>query len=125
MAKTKMDHRKLHTWSHDTGCFVSDLTGSQDGSVQMWEWGHIQAVSVPRPPGTFAKVTRVRFSEHGNKFGVADGDGNLSLWQVGLASNASRPFFVSCTLHIPNLTSACKERPLFYEILDFQAVVEG
>ncbi|XP_023723664.1 dmX-like protein 2 isoform X1 [Cryptotermes secundus] len=69
------------------------LTGSQDGSVQMWEWGHIQAVSVPRPPGTFAKVTRVRFSEHGNKFGVADGDGNLSLWQVGLASNASRPFF--------------------------------
>ncbi|XP_069696328.1 dmX-like protein 2 isoform X4 [Periplaneta americana] len=69
------------------------LTGSQDGSVQMWEWGHVQAVSVPRPPGTFAKVTRVRFSEHGNKFGVADSDGNLSLWQVGLASNASRPFF--------------------------------
>ncbi|PSN54280.1 DmX-like protein 2 [Blattella germanica] len=66
---------------------------SVDGSVQMWEWGHVQAVSVPRPPGTFAKVTRVRFSEHGNKFGVADGDGNLSLWQVGLASNSSRPFF--------------------------------
>ncbi|KAJ9586648.1 hypothetical protein L9F63_019750, partial [Diploptera punctata] len=69
------------------------LTGSQDGSVQMWEWGHIQAVSVPRPAGTFAKVTRVRFSEHGNKFGVADGDGNVSLWQVGLASSVSRPFF--------------------------------
>lgn len=69
------------------------LTGSQDGSVQMWEWGHAQPVSVPRSPGTFAKVTRVRFSEHGNKFGVADGDGNLSLWQIGLQSNASRPFF--------------------------------
>jgi hypothetical protein len=69
------------------------LTGSQDGSVQMWEWCHTNSVSTPRPSGTFAKVTRVRFSEHGNKFGVADGDGNLSLWQVGLASSSSRPFF--------------------------------
>lgn len=31
------------------------LTGGQDGSVQMWEWGHQQAVCTPRPPGTFAK----------------------------------------------------------------------
>ncbi|XP_075227186.1 rabconnectin-3 alpha isoform X2 [Lycorma delicatula] len=69
------------------------LTGSQDGSVQMWEWGHQQAVTMARPAGTFAKVTRVRFSQHGNKFGVADGDGNLSLFQVGLASTVSRPFF--------------------------------
>ncbi|XP_046688052.1 dmX-like protein 1, partial [Homalodisca vitripennis] len=47
------------------------LTGSQDGSVQMWEWGHAAAVTVARPSGTFAKVTRVRFSQHGNKFGVS------------------------------------------------------
>lgn len=80
--------------------------------MQMWEWGHSQAVSVPRAPGTFAKVTRVRFSEHGNKFGVADGDGNLSLWQVGLASTSSRPFFVSCTLHICNSIYICKDKPL-------------
>lgn len=72
-----------------------DLTGSQDGSVQLWEWNHPQPVAVPRPPGTYAKVTRVRFSQHGNKFGVADSDGNLSLWQVGLTANATRPFFVS------------------------------
>ncbi|XP_055700241.1 dmX-like protein 2 isoform X2 [Phlebotomus papatasi] len=69
------------------------LTGGQDGSVQMWEWGHQQVVCTPRPPGTFAKVTRCRFSQHGNKFGIADGDGNLSLWQVGLASQCNRPFF--------------------------------
>lgn len=31
------------------------LTGSQDGSVQMWEWGHQQSVCTPRPSGTFAK----------------------------------------------------------------------
>jgi hypothetical protein len=65
----------------------------------MWEWSHNQAVSTPRPSGTFAKVTRVRFSEHGNKFGVADGDGNVSLWQVGLGSSTNRPFFVSISLH--------------------------
>ncbi|KAG5673298.1 hypothetical protein PVAND_003358 [Polypedilum vanderplanki] len=69
------------------------LTGAQDGSVQMWEWGHQQAVCTPRPPGTFAKVTRCRFSQHGNKFGIADGDGKLSLWQVGLASQTNRSFF--------------------------------
>ncbi|XP_062554540.1 dmX-like protein 2 isoform X3 [Armigeres subalbatus] len=69
------------------------LTGGQDGSVQMWEWGHQQVVCTPRPPGTFAKVTRCRFSQHGNKFGIADGDGKLSLWQVGLASQSNRPFF--------------------------------
>nr|XP_024216080.1 dmX-like protein 2 isoform X4 [Halyomorpha halys] len=74
------------------------LTGSQDGSVQMWEWGHSQAVTIPRPGGTFAKVTRVRFSQHGNKFGVADGDGNLSLFQVGIASSTARPFF-TCQCH--------------------------
>ncbi|XP_050512358.1 dmX-like protein 1 isoform X2 [Diabrotica virgifera virgifera] len=69
------------------------LTGGQDGSVHLWEWGHQQPVAVPRPPGTYAKVTRVRFSQHGNKFGVADSDGNLSLFQVGLSVNATRPFF--------------------------------
>ncbi|KAG4080274.1 hypothetical protein HA402_010766 [Bradysia odoriphaga] len=69
------------------------LTGSQDGSVQMWEWGHQQAVCTPRSPGTFAKVTRCRFSQHGNKFGIGDGDGNLSLWQAGLASQSNRSFF--------------------------------
>ncbi|KAI5722049.1 hypothetical protein M8J76_002899 [Diaphorina citri] len=69
------------------------LTGSQDGSVQMWEWGHTAAVAVPRASGTFAKVTRVRFSEHGNKFGVTDGDGHLSLWQINLINTNTRPFF--------------------------------
>lgn len=43
----------------------------------------------------FYVVTRCRFSQHGNKFGIADGDGKLSLWQVGLASQSNRSFFVS------------------------------
>ncbi|OXA37046.1 DmX-like protein 2 [Folsomia candida] len=66
------------------------LSGSQDGSVRLWEFSHAQPVSVPRPAGTFAKVTKIRF--HGNKFGVCDGDGRLSLWQIG--TNA-RPFYTA------------------------------
>lgn len=72
----------------------TDLTGSQDGSVSLWEWGHQTAVATPRQPGTFAKVTRVRFSQHGNKFGVADSDGHLSLFQVACREGTARPFFV-------------------------------
>lgn len=60
----------------------------------MWEWGHSQAVATHRSAGTYAKVTRVRFSQHGNKFGVADGDGKLSLFQASLGSTMNKPFFV-------------------------------
>lgn len=78
------------------------LTGGQDGSVQLWEWGHQQVVCTPRPPGTFAKVTRCRFSHQGNKFGIADGDGNLSLWQAGIATQTNRSFFV-CIFFLPSM----------------------
>ncbi|XP_064475038.1 dmX-like protein 2 [Ornithodoros turicata] len=71
------------------------LSGSQDGSVSLWEWGHSQPVSTPRLSGTFAKVTSIQFNQQGNKFGVTDADGNLSLWQVGITSPNARPFFSS------------------------------
>ncbi|KAG7300161.1 hypothetical protein JYU34_015710 [Plutella xylostella] len=58
------------------------LTGGADGSVQLWEWGHPSCVWSPRAPGAYGKVTRVRFSDYGNKFCVADADGNLALWQL-------------------------------------------
>lgn len=83
---------------HDSGNSWTDLTGSQDGSVSLWEWGHQTAVATPRQPGTFAKVTRVRFSQHGNKFGVADSDGHLSLFQVACREGTARPFFVRILL---------------------------
>ncbi|GFY48442.1 dmX-like protein 2 [Trichonephila inaurata madagascariensis] len=69
------------------------LSGSQDGSVSLWEWNHTQPISSPRQGGTFAKVTRILFNLQGNKFGVTDGDGIISLWQVGLQSVSNRPFF--------------------------------
>ncbi|CAG0879086.1 unnamed protein product [Darwinula stevensoni] len=72
------------------------LSGSQDGSVSLWEWGQSASpgpLAQPRLPGTYAKVTRVHFSSHGSKFGVSDADGQMSLWQVGFSSLASRPFY--------------------------------
>ncbi|XP_068239086.1 dmX-like protein 2 isoform X2 [Palaemon carinicauda] len=69
------------------------LLGCQDGSVVVREWHHSAVVARPRPGGTFAKVARVRFNQQGNKFGVIDGDGNLSLYQLGLASQANKPYY--------------------------------
>lgn len=69
------------------------LSGSQDGSVNIWEWNHAQPIASPRQSGTYAKVTRNLFNLQGNKFGVTDGDGIISLWQVGLGAVSSRPFF--------------------------------
>ena len=73
-----------------------DVSGCQDGSVRMWEWSHGQAVQNVRPAGVFAKVNRLRFTQQGNKFGVADGDGNVVLWQ---SANAAQSFFVSIILY--------------------------
>lgn len=79
-----------------------DLTGGADGSVQLWEWGLPSCVWSPRAPGAFAKVTRVRFSDYGNKFAASDADGNLAMWQLhpvpnqpGHSHASPRPFFVS------------------------------
>ncbi|XP_055931190.1 dmX-like protein 2 isoform X2 [Argiope bruennichi] len=69
------------------------LSGSQDGSVSLWEWNHAQPISSPRQAGTFAKVTKIAFNLQGNKFGVTDGDGIISLWQVGLGSVSNKPYF--------------------------------
>jgi hypothetical protein len=49
------------------GFIVLDLTGSTDGSVRLYEWGHIQPLAMLRQPGTFPKVTKVMFSSQGNK----------------------------------------------------------
>lgn len=52
-------------------CFVffflpPDLTGAQDGSVRMFEWGHSQQIICFRSPGN-SRVTRIRFNHQGNK----------------------------------------------------------
>ncbi|XP_037874527.1 dmX-like protein 2 isoform X1 [Bombyx mori] len=77
------------------------LTGGADGSVQLWEFGHPSCVWSPRAPGAFAKVTRIRFSDYGNKFAASDADGNLAMWHLHPAPQyheaqnqaSRRPFF--------------------------------
>ncbi|XP_018017231.1 dmX-like protein 2 isoform X2 [Hyalella azteca] len=69
------------------------LVGCQDGSVTVREWQHTGVVARPRPGGTFAKVTRLHFNQQGNKFGVMDSDGNLSLYHLGLGTQVTKPFY--------------------------------
>ncbi|XP_078252424.1 dmX-like protein 1 isoform X2 [Rhinoraja longicauda] len=57
------------------------LTGAQDGSVRMFEWGHSHQLACFRPSGN-SRITRIRFNHQGNKFGIVDGDGYLSFWQT-------------------------------------------
>lgn len=45
---------------------IADLTGAQDGSVRMFEWGHAQQITCFRSGGN-SRVTRMRFNYQGNK----------------------------------------------------------
>nr|XP_033784929.1 dmX-like protein 1 isoform X1 [Geotrypetes seraphini] len=71
------------------------LTGAQDGSVRMFEWGHSQQIACFRPGGN-SRVTRIRFSHQGNKFGIVDGDGYIYLyqtnWKCSPAGSLSKPY---------------------------------
>ncbi|XP_078694772.1 dmX-like protein 2 isoform X2 [Branchiostoma floridae x Branchiostoma belcheri] len=74
------------------------LTGCQDGSVRMWEWGHAQQISIHRTAG-YPRVNRVRFNLQGNKFGVCDSEGYLSLWQLAVSSSATNKPFLTRQCH--------------------------
>ncbi|XP_055980835.1 dmX-like protein 1 isoform X2 [Sorex fumeus] len=72
------------------------LTGAQDGSVRMFEWGHSQQITCFRSGGN-SRVTRMRFSYQGNKFGIVDADGYLSLYQTNwkccpIAGSLPKPY---------------------------------
>uniref|UniRef100_A0A8C7DLW4 Dmx like 1 n=1 Tax=Oncorhynchus kisutch TaxID=8019 RepID=A0A8C7DLW4_ONCKI len=79
----------------------SDLTGAQDGSVRMFEWGHSQQIICFRSPGN-SRVTRIRFNHQGNKFGIVDADGALRLWQTNTTGNTPKPYL---TLQCHNKTA--------------------
>ncbi|XP_028313841.1 dmX-like protein 1 isoform X2 [Gouania willdenowi] len=77
------------------------LTGAQDGSVRMFEWGHSQQIICFRSPGN-SRVTRIRFNHQGNKFGIVDADGGLSLWQTNTSGDTPKPYL---TLQCHNKTA--------------------
>ena len=47
--------------------FPQDLTGGNDGSLRMWEFGHEREIASYREAGKFQRVTKVHFSQHGSK----------------------------------------------------------
>ncbi|XP_059690047.1 dmX-like protein 1 isoform X5 [Gavia stellata] len=72
------------------------LTGAQDGSVRMFEWGHAQQITCFRSGGN-SRVTRMRFNYQGNKFGIVDADGYINLYQTNwkccpLTGTSPKPF---------------------------------
>ncbi|XP_048359644.1 dmX-like protein 1 isoform X1 [Sphaerodactylus townsendi] len=72
------------------------LTGAQDGSVRMFEWGHSQQITCFRSGGN-SRITRIRFNYQGNKFGIVDADGSISLYQTNWKSclhtgNTPKPY---------------------------------
>ncbi|XP_063310187.1 dmX-like protein 1 isoform X1 [Pelobates fuscus] len=74
------------------------LTGAQDGSVRMFEWGHSQQITCFRSAGN-PRVTRIRFNHQGNKFGIVDADGLISLYQTNwkystAAGSPPKPYLV-------------------------------
>ncbi|KAM4678589.1 dmX-like protein 2 isoform 1-T1 [Discoglossus pictus] len=67
------------------------ITGAQDGSVRMFEWSRPQQLLCFRQAGN-ARVTRLYFNSQGNKCGVADGEGFLSIWQVNQTTSSPKPY---------------------------------
>ncbi|XP_004639054.1 dmX-like protein 2 isoform X2 [Octodon degus] len=85
--------RNLHNVKRMTSHPVHQyyLTGAQDGSVRMFEWTRPQQLICFRQAGN-ARVTRLYFNSQGNKCGVADGEGFLSIWQVSQTASSPKPY---------------------------------
>lgn len=61
------------------------MSGTNDGLVKLWHWGSVDALSSIKQQeksSSPAKITKLQFNLHGNKFGVADMDGYLHLYQL-------------------------------------------
>ena len=56
-------------------------------------------VTTVRQSSVFARVNRIVFSEQGNKFGVSDGDGNVSLWQANNTAQILQSTAAFASLH--------------------------
>lgn len=68
------------------------LSGSTDGSIRLWEFGHQKQLTNLRASASMAKINHLEFSTQGNKFGACDADGIVSLWQLGTCSNNAAPY---------------------------------
>ncbi|XP_055346416.1 dmX-like protein 2 isoform X2 [Paramacrobiotus metropolitanus] len=68
------------------------LSGSADGSIRLWEFGHQKQLTTLRSTSNMAKINHLEFSSQGNKFAACDADGVVSFWQLGTSSSNAPPF---------------------------------
>lgn len=54
----------------DWDFYLSDVTGGNDGSVRMFEFGHPEQILPYRGPNVNDRVNRIRFNTLGNKVGL-------------------------------------------------------
>lgn len=63
------------------------VSGSADGAIRLWEFGHPKELTAVRPSANMAKINHLEFSSQGNKFAACDADGVVSFWSVASAGN--------------------------------------
>jgi hypothetical protein len=60
-----------------------DLSGTNESVVRLWHWGSNDPLSsFKQSDKSSAKITKLMFNTHGNKFGVSDMDGLINLYQL-------------------------------------------
>jgi hypothetical protein len=74
------------------GC-GTDLTGASDGVVALWQYRQPQALFTYRAANT-SRVSSLRFSLFGVKFGVTDASGHLSLYNFEARQEGVLPYQV-------------------------------
>lgn len=76
----------------------ADVTGTQDGNIQVQRFAMNERLSQLRPPNSlFPKVTKLEFTREGNRIGASDAEGAVSLWHlnvVGATAANSQPYYV-------------------------------
>ncbi|OWA51395.1 DmX-like protein 2 [Hypsibius exemplaris] len=69
------------------------VSGSADGIIRLWEFGHPKELTAVKASANMAKINHLEFSSQGNKFAAGDADGLVSFWQLGTCSNNAAPYF--------------------------------
>ena len=60
------------------------MSGTNEGVVKLWHWGSNEPLSTCKQgdKSVSAKISKIQFNTHGNKFGVGDVEGYLHLYQL-------------------------------------------
>ena len=83
------------------------LVGCHNKTISCWQWGHWSAVvSYDFEPRLQSNVTALKWSEYGNKFGLAEHNGTMRLC-LSHVGKTNRPFWVQSQAHQQWLSDFC------------------